>query len=420
MKLSMTMLRDYVDIPVTPKAYEERMVMTGTAVEGVEDLRAEIDGVVVGRVLTCETVEGTHLHQCTVDVGGETPLSIVCGAPNVAVGILAPVALDGSTLPGGVKIKKGKLRGLVSEGMLCAATELKVPVDLYPSVGDAGLLIFNEEYPVGSDVKPLLGLDDVTVDFDILANRPDCLCALGVARETAAALGTVFFAPEAYVHEAGGDIHKEVDIRVEDADLCPRYAARVIKNVRIGHSPLWLRKYLHGAGLRSINNIVDITNFVMIEYGHPMHAFDLSKVRGREIIVRRAHEGETLTTLDGQVRDLRTDDLVICDAERATGLAGIMGGEESEIVEGTTEVMFECASFDRTAIRLTSRALGMRTEANGRFERGVSPATVMDALNRACMLVNLLDAGDVVGGCIDIYPHPLASMPVTASVARIS
>ncbi len=420
MKLSMTMLRDYVDIPVTPKEYENRMIMAGTAVEGTQDLAAEIEGVVVGRVLTCETVESTHLHQCTVDVGGETPLNIVCGAPNVAVGILAPVALDGSTLPGGVKIKKGKLRGMVSEGMLCAATELKVPVDLYPSVGDEGLLIFNEEYPVGSDVRPLLGVDDVTVDFDILANRPDCLCALGVARETAAALGTVFCAPGANVLEAGGDIRNEADIRVEDADLCPRYAARVIKNVLIAPSPLWLRKYLHSAGLRSINNIVDITNFVMIEYGHPMHAFDLSKVRGRKIIVRRAHAGETLTTLDGQVRDLRTDDLVICDEEKATGLAGIMGGEESEILEGTTEVMFECASFNRTTIRLTGRALGMRTEASSRFERGVSPATVLDALNRACALVGLLDAGDVVTGVIDIYPDPIISKPVTASIRRIA
>lgn len=420
MKLPMSLLRDYVEIPVTAKEYENRMIMTGTAVEGLEDIGAEIDRVVVGRVLTCEDVEGTHLHQCTVDVGEEAPLHIVCGAPNVAAGILAPVALDGSTLPGGVKIKKGKLRGMVSEGMLCAATELGVPADLYPNVGDAGLLIFQEEYPVGSDVKPILGLDDTIVDFEILANRPDCLCALGVARETAAALGTEFHAPDVTVREAGGSIGDEISIRVEDSDLCPRYAARVIRNVRVASSPMWLRKYLHGAGLRSINNIVDITNFVMIEYGHPMHAFDLSKVRGRQIIVRRAHEGETLTTLDGEQRALRTDDLVICDEERATGLAGIMGGEESEIVQGTTDVMFECASFDRTGIRLTGRALGMRTEASGRFERGVSPVTVMDALNRACMLVNLLDAGDVVGGCFDHYPNPIQPQVVTASVARIA
>ena len=383
MKLGMNMIREYADIPVSPKEYESKMIMSGTAVEGVEDVADGMDKVVVGRVLTCEDVEGTHLHQCTVDVGGEEPLHIVCGAPNVKVGVLVPVALDGSHLPGGVKIKKGKLRGMVSEGMLCSATELKVPQELYPSVGDAGLLIFNEEYAVGSDVRPILGIDDYAVDFEILANRPDCLCALGIARETAAALDTTFKAPKTDVTEACGDIHDEVKVRVEAPDLCPRYAARVIKNVRIAPSPLWLRKYLHAAGLRSINNIVDITNFVMIEYGHPMHAFDLSKVAGREIIVRRAHEGEVLTTLDGVERKLRPDDLCICDANNATGLAGIMGGEESEIIEGTTDVMFECAAFDRTAIRLTSRALGMRTEASGRFERGVCAATVMEALDSA-------------------------------------
>ncbi len=416
MKLGMNMIREYADIPVSPKDYESKMIMSGTAVEGVEDVADGMDKVVVGRVLTCEDVEGTHLHQCTVDVGGEEPLHIVCGAPNVKVGVLVPVALDGSHLPGGVKIKKGKLRGMVSEGMLCSATELKVPQELYPSVGDAGLLIFNEEYAVGSDVRPILGIDDYAVDFEILANRPDCLCAVGIARETAAALDTTFKAPKTDVTEAGGDIHDEVKVRVEAPDLCPRYAARVIRNVRVAPSPLWLRKYLHAAGLRSINNIVDITNFVMIEYGHPMHAFDLSKVAGREIIVRRAREGEVLTTLDGVERKLRTDDLCICDANNATGLAGIMGGEESEIIEGTTDVMFECAAFDRTAIRLTSRALGMRTEASGRFERGVCAATVMDALDRACHLVNVLNAGDVVSGVIDLYPEPKPQQVITASV----
>lgn len=419
MKLAMNMIRQYAEIPVTPQEYAERMIMTGTAVEGVEDIAQGIDKVVVGRVLTCEDVEGTHLHQCTVDVGGEEPLHIVCGAPNVAAGVLAPVALDGAHLPGGVKIKKGKLRGMISEGMLCSATELKVPQELYPSVGDEGILLFQEDYPVGSDVRPILGIDDTAVDFEILANRPDCLCAMGIARETAAALNTEFKAPQITVQEAGGDIHNEVKVSVEAPDLCPRYAARVIKNVRVKPSPMWLRKYLHGAGLRSINNIVDITNYVMIEYGHPMHAFDLSKVWGREIIVRRAHEGETLTTLDGNERALRTDDLVICDRERATGLAGVMGGEESEILDGTTDVMFECAVFDRTAIRLTSRAHGMRTEASGRFERGVACGTVIEAINRACELVNQLDAGDVVSGLIDLYPNPRPQQTITASVSRI-
>ncbi len=419
MKLAMNMIRQYADIPVTPEEYSERMIMTGTAVEGVEDIAEGMEKVVVGRVVTCEDVEGTHLHQCTVDVGAEELLHIVCGAPNVKPGILVPVALDGAKLPGGIKIKKGKLRGMVSEGMLCSSTELKIPQELYPSIGDEGLLVFNEDYPVGSDIRPIVGIDDTQVDFEILANRPDCLCALGIARETAAALGTEFKAPEVTVKEVGGDINNEVKITVEAPDLCPRYAARVIKNVRIKQSPLWLRKYLHGAGLRAINNIVDITNYVMIEYGHPMHAFDLSKVRGREIIVRRAHEGEMLTTLDGTERALRTDDLVICDKERATGLAGVMGGEESEIIEGTTDVMFECASFDRTAIRLTSRAHGMRTEASGRFERGVACGTVMEALERACQLVNELDAGDVVSGHYDFYPNPKPQQVITANVQRI-
>ena len=364
-------------------------------------------------------MEGTHLHECTVDVGGPETLHIVCGAPNVAAGQLVPVALDGAHLPGGVKIKKGKLRGMISEGMICSGEELHVPTELYPNIEEKGILVFQEDYPLGADVKPILGIDDTAVDFEILANRPDCLCAIGIARETAAALDTEFHAPEITVTEAGGDIHDEVKVRVEAPDLCPRYAARVIKNVRIAPSPLWLRKYLHGAGLRAINNIVDITNYIMIEYGHPMHAFDLSKVRGRQIVVRRAHPGETLTTLDGNERALRTDDLVICDEERATGLAGIMGGEESEITEGTTDVMFECAAFDRTAIRLTSRALGMRTESSGRFERGVAAGTVMDALDRACMLVNLLDAGDVVSGVIDLYPNPRPAQVITASVAHI-
>ena len=420
MKLSLSMIKEYVSVPIAAEAYAQRMIMTGTAVEGIERPGAEIQSVVVGRVLTCDAVEGTHLHQCTVDVGQDEPLHIVCGAPNVAAGILAPVALDGAKLPGGHTIHKGTLRGMVSEGMLCSADELNIPQELYPSVGAEGLLLFNEEYPVGMDIKPIVGLDDAILDFEILANRPDCMCALGIARETAAALNTGFLAPVNTVKESGGDIKNEVKVSVLDPDLCPRYTARVIKNVRIAPSPKWLRKHLTGAGLRPINNIVDITNFVMIEYGHPMHAFDLSKVRGREIIVRRARDGETLTTLDNVSRTFTPADLLICDAQGATGIGGVMGGEESEITEATTEVMFECASFDRTSIRLTSRSQGMRTDASGRFERGVSPATTMDAIYRACALVDMLDAGDVVNGCIDLYPDPQPPKPVTASVARIS
>ena len=421
MKVSMKWLKQYADIPVTPAEYESRMVMTGTGVEGTEPIAPELEGVVVGRVLTCRDHENSdHLHVCTVDVGEGEPLQIVCGAPNVKEGILAPVAKIGAKLPGGVTIHKGKMRGVESCGMLCSGPEIGVPVELYPSVGTAGLLIFREDYPVGADVKPIFGLDDTVIDFEILANRPDCLCVWGVARETAVAMGTELKLPEIKVNEAGGDIHDYAKVDVLESELCPRYAAKVIKNVRVGESPYWLRQYLYAAGMRSINNIVDITNFIMLETGHPMHAFDLSKVRGNHIIVRKAAQGEKLTTLDGKEYALNGTELMICDEQGPTGLAGIMGGEESEITEGTKDVLFECASFDRACIRVTARSLGIRTESSGRFERGVSPATVMDALNRACQMVNELDAGDVVSGVIDIYPKPLKPVTLTVSCARMA
>ena len=421
MKLPMQWIKDYAPIPVDAKTYQDRMIWTGTAVEGVEALGEDIEKVVVGRVLTVDKVEGSdHLHVCSVDAGQGAPLQVVCGAPNVKPGILVPVALEGARLPGGVKIKKGKLRGVMSEGMLCAATELNVPQELYPSVGDAGLLIFQEEYPLGTDVKTIFGLDDTVVDFEILANRPDCLCVWGVARETAVALKTGFQKPEITVKESDGSVYDHVKVIVEDAAFCPRYVARVVKNVRVGPSPLWLRKYLYGAGMRSINNVVDITNFVMLETGHPMHAFDLGRVRGGEIIVRKAAAGETIKTLDGKERVLTGIELLICDGEGPTGVAGIMGGEESEITEATKSLMFECAAFDRTGTRLAARSLGMRTEASGRFEKGVSPNTALEAMQRACQLIGLLDAGDVVPGIIDVYPNPQKPQVVRASLSRIA
>ena len=421
MKVSMNWLKRYADIPMTAAEYESRMIMTGTGVEGTEYLGDALENVVVGRVLTCAAHENSdHLHVCTVDVGEGEPLQIVCGAPNVKEGLLVPVAKIGARLPGGVVIKKGKLRGVESCGMLCSGPEMGVPVELYPSVGDAGLLIFQEEYPLGTDVRKIFGLDDTVIDFEILANRPDCLSVWGVARETAAAMGTALNLPEIHVQEAGGDIHDYARVDVEESELCPRYAARVIRNVRVAPSPAWMRQYLHAAGMRSINNVVDITNFIMLETGHPMHAFDLSKVRGGHIIVRRARPGESLTTLDGKKYDLPESALMICDEQGPTGLAGIMGGEESEITEETHDILFECAAFDRASIRVTSRALGIRTEASGHFERGVSPATVMEALNRACQMVNELDAGDVVSGVIDLYPAPITPATLTVSCRRIA
>lgn len=421
MKIPMQWIGAYTPISLEPQAYMDRMIMCGDGVEGYENLGAEVENVVVGRVLTCVPhPDSDHLRVTTVDVGEGEPLQIVCGAPNCEAGILVPVAKVGARLPGGVKIKKGKLRGVASEGMLCSSEELGVPVELYPSVGAAGLLIFQEDYPLGADVRPILGIDDTVMDFEVLANRPDCLSVWGMARETAVACGSTFHKPEITVKESGGDIHDYVQVEVRDPDLCPRYVARVIKDVRVGPSPMWLRKYLHGAGMRSINNVVDITNFVMLETGHPMHAFDLDMVEGRHIIVRRAVEGEHITTLDGKAHALTPGQLVICDASKPSCVAGIMGGEESEITEKTHTMMFECAVFDRASTRVTSRALGIRTESSGRFEKGVSVKTAMEAMDRACQLINELDAGDVVSGVIDLYPNPAQQQVVTGSCKRIA
>ncbi len=422
MKVPMKWLREYVDTDLSAQAYAERMVMTGTGVEEITNTGDGFDNVVVGHVLTCVPhPDSDHLHVTTVDVGGEKPLNIVCGAPNVAEGEYVAVALEGARLPGGIKIKKGKLRGVVSEGMLCSGPELGVPEGLYPHCGDEGILLFLKPYRPGTDVKEIFGLGDDVVDFEILANRPDCLSVWGIARESAAVLDKHLILPEIAVEETGsGTIDDYATIRVLDDTLCPRYCARVITDVKIGRSPDWMRAYLNAAGVRPINNIVDITNFVMLETGHPMHAFDLSKVRDQTIVVRRAHPGEILTTLDGKEHALSEDMLVIADAQNATGLAGIMGGEESEIVEGTTTVLFESATFDRTSIRLTTRALGMRTEASSRFEKGVCVNSTLEALERACMLVNMLECGRVVPGAFDHYPNPAAQREIDASVSRIA
>ena len=421
MKAPMKWLKEYVDINMPAEEYASRMVMTGTAVEGVEKTGEQFDKVVVGRVLTCvDHPNSDHLHICTVDVGGEEPLQIVCGAPNVHAEMNVAVALDGAHLPGGVKIKKGKMRGEVSMGMLCSGPELDVPAGLYPHIGDAGIIEITEDVKPGTDVKSVFGLGDDIVDFEILANRPDCLSVWGLARESSAVLEEHFVMPEIAVEETGsGTFDDYAKVEVRDEELCPRYCARIITDVKIGPSPMWMREYLYGAGIRPINNIVDITNFVMLETGHPMHAFDLSKVKDQTIVVRRANPGETLTTLDGKTHQLDETMLVIADKQNATGLAGIMGGEESEIVDDTASVLFECAAFERANNRVTARKLGIRTESSGRFEKGVCPATAMEALERACMLVNMLECGKVVPGCYDNYPNPKEPVEIEASVSRI-
>lgn len=420
MKIPIKWLKEYVDIKLDPAQYADRMIWSGTAVEGWEETGAQFEGVVVGKVVTCEAHPNSdHLHICMVDVGEQENLQIVCGAPNARAGIYVAVARIGAKLPGG-KIKKGKIRGVESSGMLCSGPELEVPTELYPHIGDEGIMELSDDVPLGTDVKVAFGLGDTVMDYEILANRPDCLSVWGIARESAAALNEACAIPEISVKEDGkGTFDDYATVEVRDARTCPRYCARVITDVKIGPSPRWMREYLYGAGVRPINNIVDITNYVMLETGHPMHAFDLSKVRAHAIVVRRAHPGEELTTLDGKAYELDESMLVIADKERATGLAGIMGGEESEIMEGTGSVLFECAAFDRTNNRLTSRKLGIRTEASGRFEKGVCPKTAMEALERACMLVNMLECGKVVPGAYDHYPAPREIAPVEASVAKI-
>ncbi len=421
MKVPMKWLRDYVDIHMTAAEYADKMISTGTAVEGVDQTGTQFDNVVVGYVVSCvDHPNSDHLHLCMVDVGGPEPIQIVCGAPNVHADMRVAAALDGAHLPGGVKIKKSKMRGEVSNGMLCSGPELDVPAGLYPHIGDAGIIEIFEDVAPGTDVKEVFGLGDDVVDFEILANRPDCLSVWGLARESSAVLNEHFVMPEISVEENGkGKFEDYATVKVIDHDACPRYCARVITNVKIGPSPKWMREYLYGAGVRPINNIVDITNFVMLETGHPMHAFDLSRVKEQTIIVRKAHPGEKLVTLDGKEHILDESMLVIADNENATGLAGIMGGEESEIENDTASVLFECAAFERANNRVTARKLGVRTEASGRFEKGVCPATAMEALERACMLVNMLECGDVVPGCFDDYPNPMEGKTIEASVSRI-
>lgn len=421
MKVPMQWMKQYTEIPVSAEAFQDAMIMHGTGVEGLEDQNDAVQNVVVGKILSVRKHENSdHMVICSIDVGEAEPIQVVTGAPNVHEGDLVPVAKVGAVLPGGVKIKKGKLRGVESFGMCCSGPELNVPEYLYPSVGDKGLLIFHEDYAPGTDVRSILGVDDTIVDFEILANRPDCLSVWGVSREAAVTMGTKFNKPEINVDTVPGKMTDFVNIDVQDTDLCPRYCARIIKNVKIGPSPMWMRKALNAAGVRAINNIVDITNYVMLETGHPMHAFDMAKVKDQHIIVRRANEGETIVTLDGKERALTTDMLMIADQTNATGIAGVMGGEESEITEETKTVMFEIAAFDRTSIRLTTRALGLRTEASGRFERGVCAATCREAADRACQLVNMLGAGEVIDDVYDCYPNPKGEQLVTASVARIN
>lgn len=400
---------DFVDLSgISDKEFVEKLTVFGQKVETYERMDAEIKNVVVGKVLTMARHENSdHMWVCMVDVGGEAPVQIVTGAQNVHEGDLVPVALHNSYLPGGVHITKGKLRGVLSCGMLCSFTELGLTQNDLPDAYADGIWILNDEdCQVGQDINLVIGNDDTIVDFEITNNRPDCYSIIGLAREAAAAFGKPMRHHEPVVHGSdAGDIYDYLDVEVPATELCNRYSSRMVANVKIGPSPKWLRQRLRANGVRPINNIVDITNYVMLEYGQPMHAFDYRYVSSGKIVVREAEEGETLTTLDGNVRNLKAGMLVIADDNKPIGLAGIMGGENSEIMDDTTMVVFESANFNGTSIRQTALALGMRTEASGKFEKGLDPMMTIPAVQRACELVEMLQCGDVLGGTIDVINY---------------
>ena len=396
---------EFVDLSnVSDKDFVETLTVFGQKVETYERLDSEIKNVVVGKVLSMTRHENSdHMWVCQVDVGKDEPVQIVTGAQNVHEGDLVPAALHNSYLPGGVHITKGKLRGVASNGMLCSLKELGLTLGDFPYAIEDGIWILQEDCKPGDDINTVIGNDDTVVDFEITNNRPDCYSIIGLAREAAAAFGQEMRHHEPVVHGSNaGTIFDKLDVETEATDLCSRYTARMVANVKIGPSPKWLRQRLRANGIRSINNIVDITNYVMLEYGQPMHAFDYRYVQSGKIIVRRSAEGETLTTLDGSVRPLKPGMLVIADEEKPIGLAGIMGGKNSEILPTTTQVVFESANFDGTSIRQTALALGMRTEASGKFEKHLDPMVTLPAVQRACELVELLQCGDVLDGVIDI------------------
>lgn len=416
MKLSRKWLSEFVDISATDKEFDEKMTMSGSKVELTERMDAEIKHVVVGKVVAMKRhLNSDHMFVCQVDIGQNAPVQIVTGAQNVREGDLVPVALHDSWLPGGVHITSGTLRGETSDGMLCSLKELGLTLNDFPYAIEDGIWILQEDCTVGQDINEVIGNDDSVVEFEITNNRPDCFSLIGLAREVAA----TFDAPMKH-HEpvvkggANGSLPELLDVEVPATDLCRRYTARMVRNVKIGPSPKWMRQRLRSAGIRPINNIVDITNYVMVEYGQPMHAFDYRYVHNGKIVVRRAEAGETITTLDGSIRSLKPGMLVIADAERPVGLAGIMGGENSEIVSDTVDVVFESANFDGTSIRQTALALGMRTEASAKFEKNLDVMTTVPAVNRACELVELLDAGEVLDGMIDVVSsvEPPVELPL--------
>ena len=399
---------EFVDLSsVSDKEFVEKLTIFGQKVETYEPMDKEIKNVVVGKVVSIVRHENSdHMWICQVDVGQDEPVQIVTGAQNVHQGDLVPAALHNSWLPGGIHITKGKLRGEKSNGMLCSLKELGLTLGDFPYAIEDGIWIIHEDCQPGDDINKVIGNDDTVVDFEITNNRPDCYSIMGLAREAAAAFGKPMRHHEPVVKGSdAGSMYDKLDVEVEAENLCNRYTARMVANVKIGPSPKWMRQRLRANGVRPINNIVDITNYVMLEYGQPMHAFDYRYVGSGKIVVRESREGETLTTLDGNVRNLKPGMLVIADETKPIGLAGIMGGENSEILPDTTTVVFESANFDGTSIRQTALALGMRTESSGKFEKNLDPMMTVPAVQRACELVELLSCGDVMDGMVDILNY---------------
>ena len=413
MKTSLKWIKDLVPgLEVTPQEYMDAMTLSGSKVEFYESMDADLDKIVVGQIKEIAPhPDADKLVICQVDIGSEV-IQIVTGAPNVFEGAKIPVVLDGgcvagghdgSKTEGGIKIKKGRLRGVESNGMMCSIEELGSDRDMFPEAPEYGIYIFPDDTEVGANAVEVLGLDDSVVEYEITSNRVDCFSILGIAREAAATFKKEFVPP--VVTETGNneDVNDYIKVTVKDTDLCPRYTARVVKNIKIAPSPEWMQRRLRAQGIRPINNLVDITNYVMEEYGQPMHAYDLDTIAGKEIVVRRGEKNETFVTLDGQERKVDDSVLMICDGEKAVGLAGIMGGENSMITDNVKTMLFEAACFDGTNIRLSSKKVGLRTDASGKFEKGLDPNNAIEAMNRACQLVEELGCGEVVGGVIDIY-----------------
>ena len=404
MKVPFSWLKEFVDIDVTAQELEEKLFSCGFEVEELIPLDAGISKVVVGKIVEMEKQEGTHLTKCVVDCGDYGhDIRISTGAANMKLGDCVPAALDGSTLPGGIKIKARKMQGVESNGMLCSGAELGLNDDLFPGSEVYGLLILPEDSVPGTDIAPVVGLDDYIFDISITANRPDCQSVLGIAREVAAVLGKPLHMP-AMDYKTVCEPDAPITVKVEAPELCPRYMAHYVRNIRMGESPRWMKRHLALCGLRSISNVVDITNHTLLEMGQPMHAFDLNKVAGRTIDVRRAHEGEKIVTLDEKEFTLNPNNLVICDAEKPVALAGIMGGANSGMDDNTTSLLFECATFARDSVRKTSRALGQNSDSSARYEKGVDRYSPQLGLARALHLIQQLDFDMIqLGGKIHIY-----------------